>query len=257
MTIKGRFKRAPTVKLDGASVASVTTARVLGVYIDDARSYASHASLMGEKAASSFGKSAVLRSQRPAFVLLTKAYRSCSTAALSVLVGVLPADLEVVRAGRVQEKCEGLAGGERKTKKNEILSDVVSAWQTRWTASGDGRELYSFFPDIASRLERRWVKPDYVLSQIFTGHGCFRGRLHRMTLCDTPSCYCGHDSETRDHILWECNLYEDERKAMIDGIEWAKVGPVYFEDLTATENNFSYLRMFAHSWHKRRTDMTS
>ncbi|CAH2095682.1 unnamed protein product [Euphydryas editha] len=105
---------------------------------------------------------------------------------------------------------------ERKTKKSEILSDVVSAWQTRWTASGDGRELYGFFPDIASRLERRWVEPDYVLSQIFTGHGCFRGRLHRMTLCDTPSCYCGHDSETRDHILWECNMYKDERKAMLD-----------------------------------------
>lgn len=301
MTIKGRFKRAPTIKLDGASVASVSTAKLLGVYIDDARSYASHASFMGEKAASSFGKvsrvsasswgvkyralrflyygtyvailtyaatiwyrrsqlyvvqSAVLRSQRPALVLLTKAYRSCSTAALPVLAGVLPADLEVVRAGRVQEECEGLTGGERKKKKTEILSDVVSVWQTRWAASGNGRELYSFFPDIASRLVRRWVEPDYVTSQILTGHGCFRGRLYGMTLCDTPSCYCGHDSETRDHILWECDLYREERNSMLDGIERTKVGPVYHEDLTATENNFSHLRMFAHSWHKRRTEMT-
>lgn len=43
----------------------------------------------------------LLRTQRPALILLTKAYRSCSTAALPVLAGVLPADLEVLRAGRV------------------------------------------------------------------------------------------------------------------------------------------------------------
>nr|CAX36788.1 hypothetical protein [Papilio dardanus] len=46
-------------------------------------------------------RSALLRSQRNSLVLITKAYRSTSTAALSVLAGVLPADLEVNRAGLV------------------------------------------------------------------------------------------------------------------------------------------------------------
>lgn len=49
-------------------------------------------------------KRALLRTQRPALTLLTKAYRSCSTAVLTVLAGILPVDLEVCRAGTIKEE---------------------------------------------------------------------------------------------------------------------------------------------------------
>ncbi|GBP97340.1 hypothetical protein EVAR_103853_1 [Eumeta japonica] len=46
-------------------------------------------------------RSALHRTQIPALTLLTKAYRTTSTAALPVLARVLPADLDVILAGRV------------------------------------------------------------------------------------------------------------------------------------------------------------
>ena len=57
-------------------------------------------------------RSALLRTQRPSLILLTKAYRSASTAALAVLGGVLPADLEVIRAGRLDEERQAAAAAQ-------------------------------------------------------------------------------------------------------------------------------------------------
>lgn len=299
MTYKGKFKRAPTVKLDGAPVASVTQARLLGVTLDDARSYVPHAGKIGESASNCFGKMSrisatrwgikyralrvlysgtyvavltyaaavwyrrssnfvvkrtLLRTQRPALILLTKAYRSCSSAALPVLAGVLPADLEICRAGRVAEEGHQLALKELREVKAHIRSELVALWQERWQASEDGRDLYSFFPDVAVRLASDWIEPDYMVSQILTGHGCFRKRLHRLGLCDTPVCPCGEADESRDHALWECSLYAEARSLMLDSIRCAEAGPVFHLELVNSSENFGALRTYAHSWHTIRRE---
>lgn len=83
-------------------------------------------------------RSPLLRTQRPALILLTKAYRSVSTSALPVLAGVLPADLEVLRAGTVCD--EGTKGNERElTALRRATSErVMRMWQDRWDAEGKG-----------------------------------------------------------------------------------------------------------------------
>lgn len=294
LTYKGKFKRAPTIRLSGAPVASVSQARLLGVTLDDARSYVPHASIIGEKSSNCFGKMSrvsatrwgvkyhalrvlysgtyvatltyaaavwyrrssnfvvkrtLLRTQRPALILLTKAYRSCSTAALPVLAGVLPADLEICRAGRIAEEGPQLVRKELRALKSNIRRETVALWQERWQASEDGRELYSFFPDVAVRLESEWIQPDHFVSQILTGHGCFRKRLHKMKLCGSPVCPCGEEEESRDHALWECSLYAEERSRMLDAIRVAETGPVYHQTLVGSRENFDALRTFAHNWH--------
>lgn len=282
-------------------MASVSSFRVLGVVLDDALSFARHASDIGERAAKCFGKvsrvsasswgvryralrviyrgtfvatvtyaasvwyghsnrfvvkRALLRTQRPALILLTKAYRSVSTAALPVLAGVLPADLEVLLAGRVTVECEGLEPGRERGSRKRILSgEVCAMWQSRWDEATEGRELYSFFPSIAARLRSDWVEPDYIASQLLTGHGHFRARLHRMTLSDTPSCQCGATAETRDHALWECPLYEDERRALGRAILGDAQGPIGFADLVGTREGFSAFVVYARAWHERRKVM--
>lgn len=300
MTIKGGLaRRPPTIRLGGASVASVRSTRVLGVVIDSGLSFGEHAKSIGERAASGFGKmtrvsaaswgvryralkvlykgiftatityaagcwwrrvsvhvvgGALLRAQRPALVLLTKAYRSTSTAALPVLAGVLPADLEVARAGRIDElrtaPRDVLRAG-RKTSWDIAIRD----WQARWEAESRGRELFRFFPDVAARVRATWVEPDYQVSQILTGHGCFRKRLNGMRLCERAECYCGEEDEDVDHVLWRCPMYEDERKRMLDGIVRREEGPVYYGDLVSGRDNFALLRAFARRWHRRRAAM--
>lgn len=300
LTMKGKFKRAPTIRMDGVSIANVTNTRLLGVVIDEASSYVPHANFTGQKAVNCFGKvsrvsastwgiryralrvlfagtyvatltyaaavwwrrsshyavrSALLRTQRPALVLLTKAYRSVSTAALPVLAAVLPADLEVTRAGRIAQECSGLVSRERKVVKKSIVAEVVAQWQERWRSSADGRDLFSFFPDVADRVSYGWVEPDYVMSQILTGHGNFRHRLHAMKLNDVAECYCGHAEETRDHILWDCELYQGEREEMLANWSRTESGPVYFGELVASAEGYRRLRAFAHKWHKKRKEL--
>lgn len=207
-------------------------------------------------------RSSLLRSQRPSLVLLTKAYRSTSTSALAVLGGVLPADLEVIRAGRLDEErlngttMQGDTGSRRRElarRRKEIWNETIDAWQKRWMHDEKGRELFRFFPDVAARLKSHWVAPDYQLSQILTGHGCFRKRLFDMKLCEVSECYCGMEEEDLHHALWVCPLYEEMRRKMMDGISREEAGPIYYGDLVSTPANFARLREFAHSWHKRRS----
>ena len=299
MTYKGRLKRPPTIRMDGASVTSVAMARALGVTLDGARSYLPHARNIGDRAAKCFGKvsrvsasswgirygalrvlysgtfvatvtyaaavwshrssafvvrRALLSAQRPALILLTKAFRSVSTAALPVLAGVLPADLEVLCAGRFAEEGVQLAPRERRKLRRDIRGEIVSLWQDRWTSSGDGRELYSFFPSIGERLKWTWVEPDHVTSQLLSGHGCFRRRLHNMSLQDTSMCPCGGDDEDRDHVLWSCPLYDEERGVLFEGVMRTVVGPISHADLVSTRECFAAFRTFAHSWYGKRRE---
>ena len=300
MTLRGGLsRRPPTVRLDGVSVRSVRSARVLGVVIDSSLSFRDHAQFIGERAAAGLGKmsrvsasswgvryralkvlykgiftaiityaagcwwrrvstyvvrSALLRTQRPALVLLTKAYRSVSTAALPVLAGVLPADLEVARAGMVDD-IRHLPRDAFRAGRREIANDAVAKWQQRWVAEERGRDLYRFFPDVAARLKATWVEPDYQVSQILTGHGCFRKRLHEMRLCEGSTCYCGEEDECVDHALWRCPLYQEQRDEMMNGITRVEEGPIYYCDLVASEDNFRRLKDFAHKWHEIRSGL--
>lgn len=195
---------------------------------------------------------ALLRTQRPALTLLTKAYRSVSTAALPVLAGVLPADLDVQLVGRLARERAGLLPRERRRRKKELLQDVLTQWQKRWEESTDGRELYCFFPDVAERIEQKWVEPDYATSQILTGHGAFRSRLHAMALSDTSECHCGLADETRDHVLWKCPLYDEERSALLEQCERNVAGPIWHADLVNNSDAFQRLKEFAHKWQKKR-----
>lgn len=298
MTCKGQFARAPTIRMDGASIASVAQARVLGITLDHARSYIPHAKVIGESAANCFGKMSrvsttrwglryralrmlyrgtyvsvltyaagvwyhrwstfavkrrLLSTQRSSLCLLTKAYRSCSTAALPVLAGTLPADLEVLRVGRFGEEIPGLAPREIRARRLSIVKEVVDLWQERWEGSENGRDLFRFFPSVGVRLDCYWVEPDYVVSQLLSGHGCFRSRLNAMTLCDSPLCPCEADVlEDRDHALWECALYAGPREVMLSGIHLLPrdyAGPVYHADLVSSPERFVALRKFAHEWH--------
>ncbi|RVE40194.1 hypothetical protein evm_015156, partial [Chilo suppressalis] len=195
--------------------------------------------------------------ERPALILLTKAYRSTSSVALPVLAGVLPADLEVTRAGRLGDAREpAVTIEELRSAKLRVTESVNAEWQRRWDTSEQGRELYRFFPEVEARLKFTWVEPDYETSQLLTGHGCFRGRLHRMKLAEVGSCYCG-EGEVEDayHALWECELYREARRELLDSVKVLEVGPVYYRDLVGSEANFRQLRDFARRWHRIRSGL--
>ncbi|CAH4035810.1 unnamed protein product [Pieris brassicae] len=199
--------------------------------------------------------SRLLRAQRSALVLLTKAYRTTSTPALAVLGGVLPADLEVYRAGKIQATKRETAKGEVNDLKRRVHSEVVDKWQERWEVEERGRDLQRFFPCVRGRLRAAWVAPDYFTSQLLAGHGAFNGRLRDLGLKEVGTCPCGLAEEYRDHVLWECGLYDREREEMLDRVVTGGPGPVYFADLVASEANYAAFSRFARAWHRARSEI--
>ncbi|GBP70804.1 Retrovirus-related Pol polyprotein from type-1 retrotransposable element R1 4 [Eumeta japonica] len=190
-------------------------------------------------------RSALLKTQRPALMLLTKAYRTIITAALPVLAGVLPAHMEVIIAGRTDCEREGRTAAKVRVFRRRVREEMMK----NWDAEMNGRELYRYFPDVSARLSSDWVEPDYQASQLLTGHGCFRKRLHDLGLNETSMCLCEQTDEDMHHVLWSCPLYDDIRSEMLSGIEVLQVGPVYYADLMGTQANFRRLVEYARAWH--------
>ncbi|GBP26904.1 hypothetical protein EVAR_16486_1 [Eumeta japonica] len=113
--MRGKLQRAPVIKLFGNPIRAVASATVLGVVLNASLSSAQQAASIVERESRCSGKlyrvsaassghvcGARYAIKGPKIILLTKAYRSVSTAALLVLAGVfLPTDLEVTLAGRL------------------------------------------------------------------------------------------------------------------------------------------------------------
>ena len=51
-----------------------------------------------------------------------------------------------------------------------------------------------------------------ILMRLRTGHNRLNAHMHRkLKLAPTPSCPCGHEEQTSDHILQRCPLLQEER----------------------------------------------
>ncbi|GBP60474.1 hypothetical protein EVAR_37510_1 [Eumeta japonica] len=126
--------------------------------------------------------SALLRAQRPALVLIIKAYRSTSMDALTVLAEILPADFEVARCGKMESHKHGNTAREMAAfKKSSLCEEPLKRI-------------------LAGALDRR-------------GEGT--KRLYDMRLNERKDCDYGWTDETRDHVLWDYPLYDKER---LDGM---------------------------------------
>lgn len=206
----------------------------------------------------------LLQSQRLALIFLCKAYRTVSTEALPVLAGVLPVDLEIQRRASMYYSKHVSTSRDFLTTKNldkinrlynpvDVVYDLlISEWQTRWDISIKGRHLYKFFPSIRDRLKMHWLFVDHCVAQFLTGHGNFRSKLYSFKLVPSPLCNCSNSvnefEQTAHHILWECELWRQERNTMLNSLEVTS-GAVYYMDLVASRSNFRAFRSFCNSYY--------
>lgn len=50
-----------------------------------------------------------------------------------------------------------------------------------------------------------------IANRILSGHHRTKAHLHRMNIVDDPTCECGEDRETMEHIFWRCPKYLEYR----------------------------------------------
>jgi hypothetical protein len=56
------------------------------------------------------------------------------------------------------------------------------------------------------------------LTALVTGHGKTKSYLNRFKIADEPMCPCNDGQQTSDHIIFECNIVEAQRSALIKQI---------------------------------------
>lgn len=201
----------------------------------------------------------LVSSQRMFMLFISKGCRTVSSVALQVLVGILPADLQVVLVGACCVVDRGLkvdgagisvaaidsfADPETKKKlinnaKQKIRNRVMEIWQFRWDNESRGRVTYDFIKDVMVGDREKWFKYEYEVTCFLTGHGFFRENLERFGLCDNPLCACG-EIQSSNHLLFECTLLDEYRRE-VHQIEI----PVNAQWYLQSEENFNKFKSIA------------
>lgn len=155
---------------------------------------------------------AMARAQRATALRTTRAYRTVSADASSVLAEMIPADLLAHERARVRN---------REEENNDLLpTDIrsaertitVSSWQARWDRSTKGRWTHRLIPNIQRWLEKPPMSLTFHLSQALSGHGCFRAYLKKMNRAEDSYCgYCVDPNDTVEHTIFVCPRWLDDR----------------------------------------------
>jgi len=120
--------------------------------------------------------------QRTPLLAVSGAYRKAPTEGLQVITGLLPLDIQILWEGTRQETKRGTITIEAQ---EELRSNLLSIWQTRWDQSTKGRWTHRIFPDIRFRLNIP-IELDHYVTQYLTGYGNFAAKLHSLNLKDSP-----------------------------------------------------------------------
>lgn len=136
------------------------------------------------------------------------AFRTTSNDAILVVGSMAPIDL------LVNEERYRFERKEEDTRK-EGREKTIATWQERWNTSAKGRWTYRLIPNISSWIERQHGDVDFYVSQLLTGHGCFRQYLNKFGHDSTPHCtICPDKIEDAEHTFFECPQFHSERELL-------------------------------------------
>ncbi|CAB0040785.1 unnamed protein product [Trichogramma brassicae] len=139
-------------------------------------------------------------------------FRSISHEAVHVLAGTPPLVLLVDERSRLYERSREDARGEATSDER---AKTLEKWQTQWSATTKGRWTHRLIPSIAAWIERRHGEVNYHLTQLLSGHGCFRSYLCRTKNDTSSSCPTCHPTvEDVEHVIFHCPRFTSEREEL-------------------------------------------
>lgn len=143
---------------------------------------------------------------------VTCAFRTVSEDAAQVIAGMLPIQLLADERKYLyhQKKKE-----DQKTAaelKSTVRLKSICQWQQQWDASGRGRWTHRLIPKIEVWINRGHGELNYYLTQMLSGHGCYREYLHKFKHDDSPECpTCTGLNEDAEHVFFVCPRYANAR----------------------------------------------
>ena len=100
----------------------------------------------------------------------------------------------------------------------------VEKWQSIWSSTTKGKITKEYFPKIAESLNKK-ITTNQQLTTMVTGHGNTKPYLYRFKPITSPSCPCGKNDQTTDHLLYECDLLKTQRQSLKSTIAKSEVWP--------------------------------
>ena len=100
--------------------------------------------------------------------------------------------------------------------KMQLLEDYYpKIWNATYINSEKASHTKPLIPSIFHRMFLP-LRPNHILTQLLTNHGCLRSYLHNMKKAPTPLCSCPEKAEqTTRHLMIECSLFSKERPAVL------------------------------------------
>lgn len=95
------------------------------------------------------------------------------------------------------------------------------------------------------------------LTQLMTGHGCFRRFLYRIRKADSRTCLqcliLGNAifEDTAEHTLFECIAWNDERRDMMAVLKCRSTWPDVINEVCKSQENWKALCPEGHSEERR------
>nr|XP_014274395.1 uncharacterized protein LOC106679643 [Halyomorpha halys] len=87
--------------------------------------------------------------------------------------------------------------------------------QQRWEASDSGKWIRRLIPDVGLWYGRPHGEVDSYVTQLLTGHGCFRAYQYRFKLDYTVDCpACQTIEATVEHVFLTCICFAEERNEL-------------------------------------------
>lgn len=209
----------------------------------------------------------LLRAQRSALYVALPFCVTVSLAAMQVIAGQLPWDLEARRLAVMAKQRRGIellpADLVQQTqldrvnfkKRAEIVKETFfDEWQSRWDNDPHGRVTAKWIPNVRYCKENAFFSPTMELMFLITGYGSLNATLSvRTREAPEPTCpTCGAANEDWEHVLVSCPTYEDIR----DLDEWHVVlnpdGSADVSQCLLDRNSFISLNDFARAAFARR-----
>lgn len=143
------------------------------------------------------------------------AFRTVSNDAACVISGRMPIGIAAKQAEALRNTNNEQHTNSSRQLSSEIIIHSIQEWQDMWDTSTKGRWTYELIPNIRLWIERRHGEVNYHLTQLLTGHGCFREYLHKYKHAEDPYClFCKEKTESARHVLMECTRFEDARERL-------------------------------------------
>lgn len=154
---------------------------------------------------------------------VASAFRTVSEDAVCVIAGMLPPEI-LAKERRSLYRLKGTTIETPEEQRVEERRKGIDQWQMLWDASTKGRWTHRLIPQVDVWLNRKHGEVNYYLTQLLSGHGCFRAYLYRFKHDDSPECpTCKGVNEDAEHAFFVCPRFSGPRSAWETALEGPKL----------------------------------